>query len=412
MGDPTIDTWCREYWFETRNRKAPQTRFVAVGDLDLQEDGTRRNLEFLKSRIMDYDILIVLGDICYKWGDALDEIGEALEPIAAIRPTMVLPGNHEFEKRDGLGFHAFNTRWHMPENGYLNQWYSFNMGNLHFVALSTEDSLEPGSHQGRWLHRDLKRATERGDWTILIAHKTPVGSANKKWLRNNAHVLYQDLQHYLPKYQIKLTLWGHIHAYERTHPIDDVVYMTIGVGGARLDTEWLEPAPDWSACRQTEFGASFFTFDHVLNELSMLYRSALTGDVLDSFTMSTLPNPPQNLLAPTPRSAIPDSLNTTLPRASTPTQQIFAAAAAASAAAVPTAPGSDLTASLLPPKTLIEPIKPTPIQLAEKQDNPPSTPLSDVKPNDPASLTNLADILTSVDLNAQPNDKIEEKANS
>jgi 3',5'-cyclic AMP phosphodiesterase CpdA len=348
VGDPTIDTWCREYWFETRHRKAPQTRFVALGDLDLQEDGTRRNIEFLKNHILEYDMLIILGDICYKWGDALDEIGEALEPIAAIRPTMVLPGNHEYEKRDDLGFHAFNTRWHMPENGYLNQWYSFNAGNLHIVALSTEDSLEPTSPQGRWLLRDLKVAAERGDWTLLVAHKTPVGSANKKWLRNKAHVLYQDLQHYLPTFQIKLTLWGHIHAYERTHPIEGVVYTTIGVGGARLDTEWLEPAPEWSACRQTEFGAAFFQFDHVLNQISMQFRSAITGETLDSFCMSTLPfevAPPLTLEVPSTlappsigdadRFSLLEAKDLGAPAsapAQTPTEIIFAAAAAAAAA--------------------------------------------------------------------------------
>lgn len=145
--------------------------------MDLYEDGTRKNIEYLKTRIMDFDMLIILGDISYRFGDALDEIEEALEPIAAIRPVMVLPGNHEYDPSDGLGFHHFNTRWHMPENGHLNQWYSWNMGNLHFVAISTEDSLRADSRQGRWLTHDLKMAAMREDYVIVLGHKTPIGSA-------------------------------------------------------------------------------------------------------------------------------------------------------------------------------------------------------------------------------------------
>jgi 3',5'-cyclic AMP phosphodiesterase CpdA len=270
-----------------------------VGDLDLQEDGTRHNLEFLKDCILEFDVLILLGDLHYKWGDILDEMGEALEPIAAIRPVMVLPGNHEWEKRDDLGFHAFNTRWRMPSNGFLNQWYSFNLGNLHFVALSTEDSLEVTSKQGRWLISDLKGAAERNDWTILLAHKTPIGSADKKWFnKGKAKVLYDDLQAFLNTFSVRLGLFGHIHMYERTHPVDGVTYITAGVGGARLDSEVHMPQPEWSAFRYAEHGACFFQMDHEKNILSMQYRSAYDGRTLDEFSMSTLPDTSASSSAP------------------------------------------------------------------------------------------------------------------
>lgn len=298
VGDPTIDTWCRDYWFETLAKNATNTRFVAVGDMDLEEDGTRRNLEFLKENIMEFDVVILLGDITYKFGSMLDDMGEALEPVTAIRPTMVLPGNHEWDKREGLGFHSYNARWHMPENGYLNQWYSFNLGKLHFVALSTEDSVETSSKQGQWLLDDLKAATVRGDWTVLMAHKTPIGSANKKWLQKNAHVLFEDLQHYLGPFNIKLALFGHIHLYERTHPVNGVVYITAGVGGARLDTEFVSPVPDWSAFRHAEHGACFFQFNPNTLEVTMQYRSAHDSRTIDECSIpgSSSPSVPHEAL--------------------------------------------------------------------------------------------------------------------
>lgn len=263
--------------------------------MDLAEDGTRQNIEYLKSRIMDFDMVLILGDLSYKFGDALDEIEEALEPVAAIRPVMVLPGNHEYDPEEGLGFHHFNTRWHMPENGQLNQWYSWNMGNLHFVAISTEDSLQPNSRQGRWLMHDLKMASMRQDYVIMLGHKTPIGSADKKWLNRKAHKLWNDLQLYLPAFQVRLSLWGHIHLYERTHPIGGTVFVTIGVGGARLDTQVKEPQPEWSAYRHAEVGACFFTFDHIVQELHMQYCAAHTNEVLDRVSLSTAPHEESSL---------------------------------------------------------------------------------------------------------------------
>lgn len=289
VGDSTIDCWSREYWFETRPRHAEtNTRFAAVGDLDLREDGTRKNLEFLHKHIHDYDVLLLLGDLCYaKGSDVWDEFGEALEPISAIRPVMVLPGNHENEAKIGKGFHTFNTRFCMPDNGHFNQWYSFNLGNLHFVSLCTEDSLAPNSPQGSWLTHDLKTASGRGDYTILLAHKAPIGSADKVWCHKKAPVLFAELEPYLTEFNIQLALFGHIHLYERTMPINGVTYITAGVGGAKLDTEFQHPQPDWSAYRHAEHGACFFQHNHQTQELTMQYRSAYDARVVDSFQIST-----------------------------------------------------------------------------------------------------------------------------
>jgi len=291
VGDSNIDSWSREFWFESRPRNVESTKFVAVGDLDLREDGTRKNLEFLHRHILEFDVLILLGDLCYAKGntDVWDVFGEALEPIAAIRPVMVLPGNHENETRTGKGFHAFNTRYCMPDNGHLNQWYSFNLGNIHFVSLSTEDSLERSSAQGSWLAHDLKIASGRGDWTILLAHKAPIGSADKVWCHKKAPVLYAEMEPYLLEFNVQLALFGHIHLYERSMPINGVTYITAGVGGAHLDTEFQVPQPDWSAHRHAEHGACFFQADHLNQELTMQYRSAYDSRVIDQFSISTFP---------------------------------------------------------------------------------------------------------------------------
>lgn len=92
-----------------------------------------------------------------------------------------------------------------------------------------------------------------------------------------------------------MSLWGHIHMYERTHPVGGTVYITIGVGGARLDTQVKEPQPEWSAYRHAEYGASFFTFDHINGEIHMQYCAAGTNEVLDQFSFMTTPHPESSL---------------------------------------------------------------------------------------------------------------------
>lgn len=62
---------------------------------------------------------------------------------------------------------------------------------------------------------------------------------------------------------VDLVLSGHVHAYERTHPVangaaDDggAVHITIGCGGNREGAafDYRQPKPDWSAFRESSFG--------------------------------------------------------------------------------------------------------------------------------------------------------------
>lgn len=85
-----------------------------------------------------------------------------LEPILSRIPYMVIAGNHE---NDGENFTNFQERFWMPHNGYHdNQFYSFDLGPVHWVALSTEyygyyDTIGKGPvlNQYSWLKKDLSK---------------------------------------------------------------------------------------------------------------------------------------------------------------------------------------------------------------------------------------------------------------
>mgnify|MGYP001066392688 CR=1 FL=1 len=111
---------------------------------------------------------------------------------------MVSAGNQEFP----YGFIAYEKRWAMPsaESGSgTNLWYSYNMGPMHYIAISTvwrastpppllggrysasdvhshlllrqEHLLKEGSPQRAWLDADLRKAdANRGQqpWIVVV----------------------------------------------------------------------------------------------------------------------------------------------------------------------------------------------------------------------------------------------------
>ncbi|KAK6751045.1 hypothetical protein RB195_002798 [Necator americanus] len=103
-----------------------------------------------------------------------DKFMNQLEPVISRIPYMVVAGNHEYE--DG-NFTNFRQRFWMPPNDYeQNQFYSFDLGPVHWVALSTEyygyyEELgkQPILAQYNWLVNDLKSANSNRHQTPWIA---------------------------------------------------------------------------------------------------------------------------------------------------------------------------------------------------------------------------------------------------
>ena len=68
----------------------------------------------------------------------------------------------------------------MPENQFGDMYYSFDLGPVHFVSISTEFYyfLNFGIHtvirQYKWLEQDLQRAVANGartPWIIVFGHR-------------------------------------------------------------------------------------------------------------------------------------------------------------------------------------------------------------------------------------------------
>lgn len=235
---------------------------------------TKGMMDRMKSN--DFHSVIHCGDISYAnkyrasgikrlaWAkqEIWDTWGVMVEPITRNVPYMVTPGNHELDMFDSTMENntIYSKRFIMPGN---ERYYSFAIGMVHFVSVSTDESIDEGSTQHVWLDRKLAYLNQNRDnwpWVVTFQHR-PIYNSNwkhKVWKGRQFNVssrypnpeirgwpdAYNDL---LVKHSVDLVLNGHVHHYERTWPVKDnktitdsytdkkyPVHITCGHGGKDL----------------------------------------------------------------------------------------------------------------------------------------------------------------------------------
>lgn len=236
------------------------------------------------------DLTMIVGDLSYaglssdfiplnitsedEFERVWDLYGIQSQRTAATRPFMVGNGNHE----RFYDWAAYTNRYKMPfESSGGNQdgfWYSYDYGNVHWVSISSEHSLDEGSEQKTWLERDLKTASSNRNvvpWIVLSLHKPMYCSdeSTPQGFRELLEPLMLDID-------VDLVFVGHMHAYERIHPVNNYevtvypsrrregdhlgvdtyeskgkgpVYIVQGNTGAMQFEQWIQPQPAWSALR-------------------------------------------------------------------------------------------------------------------------------------------------------------------
>jgi len=241
---------------------------------------------------------------------------------------MVGPGNHE----RFYNWSAFTNRYHMPSNPDLvsdgNFWYTFDYGNVHWISISSEHDLTAGSAQNLFLIAALKAAVANRatvPWIVLSLHK-PMYTSCDGWGSE-----YRDkLESIVLEYDVDLVVAGHLHGYERVHPVKagevtvmpvkgntvetlrTDVYYSLGKGPIHILTghsggmqveRWDQPAPSWSAIRMANgYIVPNISDDKLFNPSSSSYMmlNGIRVDISDASTQTDaelrdLPmQPPQN----------------------------------------------------------------------------------------------------------------------
>ena len=109
--------------------------------------------------------------------------------------------------------------------------------------------------------------------TTPATSQTTKHSQNKHYPPSNHHhpmsegaQMRQAMEALLLQARVDVVFNGHVHAYERTHPVPDaggITHITIGDGGNReqFATPWNDPQPAWSALRQDAYGFGMLELD-------------------------------------------------------------------------------------------------------------------------------------------------------
>lgn len=282
--------------------------FGVIGDLGqtLDSEQTVRHLDADKS----IQMILHAGDMSYADTNAArwDSYGQKMEPLASRVQWMVCPGNHEIESDwlTGESFVPYESRFFMPAikeaesspsieqvgcqhpwpmtphtgrdctpsifTGHYdwgNSFYAFDAGPARVIALNSYTYTDPSSAQYKWLKSELESlATRRQEtpWLIVMMH-CPFYTSNAAHHDEQQAILMRDVHGFeelFKQHQVAIVISGHVHAYERMHPVYQNVsqadgaptYIVVGDGGNREGhAEKYREQPSWSAFRNgLEFG--------------------------------------------------------------------------------------------------------------------------------------------------------------
>lgn len=244
------------------------------------------------------DLTLHVGDLIYGvHSDTLDQNVAKWDGFFAVTtqltssvPMFTAIGNHEYvnyaNSRAG-----YEQEFTLPVNNgadaatYGEHYYSFDYGDTHFIALSTEIPGQEGmvtGNQKAWLQQDLAATASR--WTVVYMHRPlfsgvhptdpwmDTGNAAGQQNKAELHSLFQQ-------HGVDLVFEGHEHYYLR-HQEDGIQYVITGGGGAPLHNLPYLVAGDI-------YGAS--TFEHVMvDETSDALKVTTidtTGSPLETFSL-------------------------------------------------------------------------------------------------------------------------------
>jgi hypothetical protein len=148
--------------------------------------------------------VLPLGDNAYPDG-TLSEYRDYYRPNWGHfkRKTSPVPGNHDYHTASGQGyFDYFGAR--APR-----EYYSYNLGSWHLIALNGELDVSAGSTQEAWLRRDLK--AHRSRCILAYWHEPRFTSGTVHDSDTDFVPFWKDL--YAARADVVLN--GHVHNYER-----------------------------------------------------------------------------------------------------------------------------------------------------------------------------------------------------
>ncbi|KAJ7259199.1 hypothetical protein O6H91_02G155100 [Diphasiastrum complanatum] len=275
----------REFSFTTPPRVNQDSSYIfgIIGDLGQTYDSLKTLEHYLGSK---GQTVLYVGDLSYadhypydsnvRW----DTWGRLVEPSTAYQPWIWTAGNHEIEYLPQIGevelFKPYRQRYHVPHtsSGSLSPlWYSIKRASAYIIVLSSYSSYAKYTPQWNWLQKELPKVKRHETpWLIVLMH-TPLYNSNSYHYMEGESMRVQ-FEPWFVKFKVDIVFAGHVHAYERTHRVSNVLYdiennncvpvydksapmyVTIGDGGniEGIAGNFRDPQPAYSAYREASFG--------------------------------------------------------------------------------------------------------------------------------------------------------------
>jgi len=224
-------SWCRplkpirseRYNFSIPPDSAKGLKFVVYGDSRTQTDIHSAIVKgILKQKpqlVINTGDVITRGSYYSLWRE---QFFNPIAQLASSVPYVLAPGNHE-DNHWNLYYYIFG----------LNSvtWYSFDVGDAHFLILDTNVPFNPGSDQYKFADRDLSES--KAKWKFVFFHHPPLTCVPHR-IRTKPNSIMTNLVPLFEKHRVDIVFNGHDHHYVRWKPMGGVTYITTGGGGAPL----------------------------------------------------------------------------------------------------------------------------------------------------------------------------------
>jgi hypothetical protein len=191
-------------------------------------------------------------------------------------PFVWATGNHETWGTNTMAF----TKAPQSSSG-LEDYYSFDYGDIHFLVLNTQLSYTAGSAQYNWVMSDLTNTTSK--WKIVVGHIPGYTAGGSGAHVEDQNMIAMAVNIFVPK-GVDLVLNGHNHFYQHNR-VSGLDHVVIGSAGAPL-----YPTGTASYTIKSISDYCYGIFDFTPNSLKMkVYNNVNT--LLDTLTLLKVPLP-------------------------------------------------------------------------------------------------------------------------
>src|SRR6266487_666432 len=265
--------------------------FSTVGQIGTKSTAAKTNLKHMANRLKDsipLQLFLTTGDMAHaKTPDGWFKLMKSSTSLKNLdKVTKITFADSDQDNIQGLENHY----------GIPNQYYAFDIQNIHFLVMSTEIAYDTNSTQYAFVKNDLKLASNRADldW-IIVSYSQPFYTAGGlAYSAPFVAATFRDIYHPLfDTYAVDLVLNGHNQNYQRSYPltynsgspanptvtdtalanyVDPTgrIFLIVGTGGHALDNVNISTPPAYIAKTDSvDYGYMWLVFS--------LANTVLTG---------------------------------------------------------------------------------------------------------------------------------------